>query len=139
MKDLSQEHVAKQIGISGPQVGAIEADRSNPSISVLIKLSDYYNVSLDWLMKGINVEAGELPNKGNLNLSKELSSAQKIIQDKDQQIAELSAALLNISKLVKLRVADCSAAFILPFLFSEMLVKNNENNELATKQQKFVA
>lgn len=49
MKKLNQTAVGKEIGISLKQVQRYEAGDSEPTLSVLIALADYFDVSLDYL------------------------------------------------------------------------------------------
>lgn len=46
--------VADKIGIKSGLLSAIECERSNPTIEQLIALSDFFGVSIDYLVKGGN-------------------------------------------------------------------------------------
>lgn len=45
-----QEEIAKYLNISTTGYNYYETDKREPSIETLIKLADYYNVSLDYLV-----------------------------------------------------------------------------------------
>lgn len=52
-RDLSQGDLASKIGVVPSAVGKYERmPNSFPSVEVLIKISDFFNVSLDYLLKG---------------------------------------------------------------------------------------
>jgi transcriptional regulator with XRE-family HTH domain len=51
-KGLNQEHIAKLLQISRAAYGKIETGVNEATVRHLMKLSDYYNVSLDWLITG---------------------------------------------------------------------------------------
>ncbi len=52
-KDLSQGELAAQLGVVPSSVGKYErVDNSFPSVEVLIKISDFFEVTLDYLLKG---------------------------------------------------------------------------------------
>ncbi|MFK4356499.1 helix-turn-helix domain-containing protein [Bacillus sp. RC92] len=51
-QNLSQEDVAKKIGVTRQAVYKWENDKSYPDIDNLIILSEFYNVTLDNLIKG---------------------------------------------------------------------------------------
>lgn len=51
-QQLSQRALGAQLGVSGGFIGQIEAGISAPSQSFLVKLSDTYGVSSDWLLNG---------------------------------------------------------------------------------------
>ncbi|TVZ56929.1 helix-turn-helix protein [Lutibacter sp. Hel_I_33_5] len=61
LKGLSQEYLSEEISISRSQLMSYESARIEPSIDTLIKLSDYFKLPLDILIKN------------NLTLSKETS------------------------------------------------------------------
>lgn len=49
---LSQAQLAKQLNISPSALGMYEQGRRVPSLDMLIKLSEYFHVSLDYLITG---------------------------------------------------------------------------------------
>jgi len=61
LKGLSQEYLSEEILISRSQLMSYESGRTEPSIETLIKLSDYFNLPVDILIRN------------NLTLSKETS------------------------------------------------------------------
>lgn len=56
-KKKTQEDIAKYLGISRPAYTAYEAGNRQPDYDSLIKLSNYFDVSLDFLLTGQNKEA----------------------------------------------------------------------------------
>lgn len=53
--DLTQSQLAKQIGVVPSAVGKYERfPESYPSVEALIKIADFFNVSLDYLLRGRN-------------------------------------------------------------------------------------
>ena len=64
-RDITQSDLADYIGVVASAVGKYErlAD-SYPSVEALIKISDYFDVSIDYLLKG-TVPSGNVEN--NLN------------------------------------------------------------------------
>jgi transcriptional regulator with XRE-family HTH domain len=51
LKKLSQEGLAEDLKITRARLGAYEEVRNEPPIEILIKLSDYFHVSIDALVK----------------------------------------------------------------------------------------
>ncbi len=51
LKKLSQEGLADDLGITRARLGAYEESRNEPPLEILIKLSDYFHVSIDALVK----------------------------------------------------------------------------------------
>ena len=50
-KKLSQEQLAEDLGITRARLGAYEESRNQPPIEILISLSDYFQISIDALIK----------------------------------------------------------------------------------------
>lgn len=57
---LSQEQLAEQLGVSRQAISKWESGQSVPESEKLILLSNYFNVSLDYLLKD-NIDASETP------------------------------------------------------------------------------
>ena len=49
-KGLSQDKLAKEIGITHTAIGLWELDKRCPNILALIKLAKFFNVSTDYLL-----------------------------------------------------------------------------------------
>ncbi|MEL7657073.1 MAG: helix-turn-helix transcriptional regulator, partial [Bacillota bacterium] len=49
-KSITQEELAKVIGVTTSMVGMYETDARNPSFEVLKKISEYFKVSADYLL-----------------------------------------------------------------------------------------
>ena len=52
-KGLSQEELADKIGVSRQAVSKWESEQSTPDIEKIILLSDYFETTTDYLLKGI--------------------------------------------------------------------------------------
>lgn len=52
-KGISQEELADKIGVSRQAVSKWESEQSSPDIEKIILLSDYFGVTTDYLLKGI--------------------------------------------------------------------------------------
>lgn len=52
MFNISQEKLAEIIGCSTQYIYQIESGKCKPSIDTLLSLSDYFGVSIDYLLKG---------------------------------------------------------------------------------------
>ena len=51
LKKLSQEALAEELNITRSRIGSYEENRSSPTIDVLIKLSDYFKIPVDILLR----------------------------------------------------------------------------------------
>lgn len=61
--NLTQPEFAKIINVSRGNVGDWETGRSKPTVAALSKISDRFNISIDWLLKGIGAGPGQTDNK----------------------------------------------------------------------------
>ena len=52
-KGISQEELADKVGVSRQAVSKWESEQSTPDIEKVILLSDFFNVTTDYLLKGI--------------------------------------------------------------------------------------
>lgn len=62
---LSQEELAEKTGVSRQAVSKWESQQSMPDIDKIIMLSDFFGVSTDYLLKGINTKQNQ--NKIKIN------------------------------------------------------------------------
>lgn len=53
-KGISQEELAEKIGVSRQAVSKWESEQSSPDIEKIILLSEYFHVTTDYLLKGID-------------------------------------------------------------------------------------
>lgn len=56
-KGYSQLKVAMDLNISREALSYYETGKRNPDLNMLIKLSDYFNVSIDYLIRGEEFKA----------------------------------------------------------------------------------
>lgn len=55
-KNLNQQKVAIDLNISREALSHYENGKREPSLEMLCKMSDYYNVSIDYLIRGKEFE-----------------------------------------------------------------------------------
>ena len=90
-KGISQEELAFQIDVSRQAVSKWESGASVPESSKLIALSEYFNVSVDYLIKD---DAGEIPVNGETEKKEKAAVPEKDIPHNKKAFAGL---LLSIS------------------------------------------
>lgn len=56
LKNLNQQKVAIDLNISREALSHYENGKREPSLEMLCKMSDYYNVSIDYLIRGKEFE-----------------------------------------------------------------------------------
>lgn len=69
-KGISQEELADKIGVSRQAVSKWESEQSLPDVERIVLMSDYFEVTTDYLLKGIDMIAEEgVPAKEKPNAS----------------------------------------------------------------------
>ena len=74
--DLRQIDVAKATGIDQKTLSNYETGKTNPDSFALIKLADFFHVSIDYLVGRLNIDVKEKKKK-----KKRLSAVQEEIED----------------------------------------------------------
>lgn len=62
-RQLRQQDVANALGLTNTQLSNYERDYREPNVERLIKLANFYGVSVQWLVTGEEVDLGELLNR----------------------------------------------------------------------------
>ncbi len=75
-RDLRQADVAEATGIDQRTLSNYETGKTNPDSFALIKLADFFDVSIDYLLRRT-----ELPKSTPDELIRELEAAQRVIDD----------------------------------------------------------
>ncbi|HCI26519.1 MAG TPA: XRE family transcriptional regulator, partial [Roseburia sp.] len=52
---MSQEELADKVGVSRQAVSKWESEQSTPDLEKIIIMSDYFNVTTDYILKGIEI------------------------------------------------------------------------------------
>ena len=65
---ISQEELADKVGVSRQAVSKWESEQSTPDIEKVILLSDYFEVTTDYLLKGIEPVSGNLTRKSDARI-----------------------------------------------------------------------
>jgi transcriptional regulator with XRE-family HTH domain len=58
-RSVSQMEAGRMLGVTGVTVGAWEAGRNDPGVSMLYRLADLYGVRRVWLLTGIGAMYGD--------------------------------------------------------------------------------
>mgnify|MGYP002799115501 CR=1 FL=1 len=98
-RDITQGQLAEVIGVVPSAVGKYERiPQSYPSVEALIKIADYFNVSIDYLLKGVQA-APSVENNLNgqmLNSSFVQANHGGVVFNGEQSISPEAMELLHI-------------------------------------------
>ena len=67
-KGMSQEELADRIGVSRQAVSKWESEQSSPDVEKIILMSDIFNVTTDYLLKGIETPPETHENKADARI-----------------------------------------------------------------------
>jgi transcriptional regulator with XRE-family HTH domain len=90
---LSQDQLCKKIGIKNSSLSRIENGNTDPSMSTIIALMQYFNVSSDWILTGEGAITKELNEKGK-TLSEDLN--EQIPKIRDRKLRKYIRSLINL-------------------------------------------
>ena len=63
---MSQEELADQLGVSRQAVSRWELGSTQPDAPNLLKLSDLFGVSIDWLLREVDIGEAETPQRNTV-------------------------------------------------------------------------
>ena len=67
-KGISQEELADKVGVSRQAVSKWESEQSTPDIEKVILLSDFFDVTTDYLLKGIEPVSENITKKSDARI-----------------------------------------------------------------------
>jgi transcriptional regulator with XRE-family HTH domain len=87
--------------ITSATVSNIENDKNNPSADIIIALSDFFNVSTDWILKGKEF----VKKERHIELTEELYASSfsppLVFREIQEQIAKMQSDLIKFSSVVE--------------------------------------
>lgn len=78
-KGLSQEQLAEKIGVSRQAVSKWEGDQSLPELDKVMVLSDFFDVSTDYLLKGVVTETFAAAKKADARIFMLIATALNVM------------------------------------------------------------
>lgn len=98
-RDITQGQLAEVIGVVPSAVGKYERiPQSYPSVEALIKIADYFNVSIDYLLKGVQAAPSAENNLNGQMLNSSFVQANHggVVFNGEQSISPEAMELLHI-------------------------------------------
>ncbi|MEY9980210.1 helix-turn-helix domain-containing protein [Lysinibacillus sp. RC79] len=105
--NLNQATFANSIGISQAALSDLEKGKSKPSIETLIAISEHFNVSIDWIVKGEKYEDISKQKELPISYRKLNSTIMRILlEEKDTLTEELNIPLQEIHVYLSIFIAN---------------------------------
>lgn len=97
---LSQIDFAKLFNVSNTTVSQWESGKRQPDYTALIKIADYFNVSVDYLLGRTNQRAEKTEQKQNINVDENID-VEKIFIAAHDESGKPVPATEGLKKLIK--------------------------------------
>ena len=92
-KVITQVQLAKAIGIAQSTIGMIESNKRPAGRETLIKLAEFFNVTVDYLLSEDNESSEASTEKPEINIPKAYTDKYKVTsRDKKQYVEEMKKA-----------------------------------------------
>ena len=121
-KGISQEELADMVGVSRQAVSKWESEKSTPDIEKVILLSDFFDVTTDYLLKGIEPISENTTEKSDARIFSLVGSLLNFI-------GLVAAIMIWIEKQTPISVAAglfLMAAGIMLFVIGQFIGENKE-------------
>lgn len=109
-KNLSQEQLAELLDVSRQSISKWENDKAYPEMTRLLFLSDYFQVSLDYLMRG--TEEKQAPAD-----TEEKYQVEKMVTIWNSFLSNLSGRQRKMLRLLYVLVICILAAIVIAFVY----------------------
>lgn len=101
--NLNQTELGEIVGLSYGAIGAIESGRNDPSTDTIIKLSNFFKVSADYLLQGIETERTISENEQEIiKLYREDGQMREVLKE----AIDLKKKVMTQIKMLKQRPMD---------------------------------
>ena len=90
-RELTQEQLAEKLNVSQNTIAKIESGLRRPSIDFLLEISEFFNVSTNYLVFGVHAE-----DAGDEKLKKDIDEAIKKIDQTIEKLLEKKDELLKM-------------------------------------------
>ncbi|QIB26281.1 helix-turn-helix domain-containing protein [Caloranaerobacter azorensis] len=98
--NLTQDELANKLNISRSTIGMIETNKREPSNELLVKIANFFNVSIDYLLGRTDIRN---PEK-ELTLEDELTPEEKELLKKIKEDPELSILFHDLKNAPKKKI-----------------------------------
>lgn len=110
MNNLTQEGFAEELGVSRQAVSKWENGTSVPDVQLLLRIADFYNLTLDQLVR----DDFDLPmsNLDEKKLEEDFSKEGVVVEDYLGKVCDVSMNSFRFSVIRKVKIVGCYKNFI---------------------------
>ncbi|MEE1124576.1 MAG: helix-turn-helix domain-containing protein [Acutalibacteraceae bacterium] len=114
-KNLSQEELAELLDVSRQSISKWENDKAYPEMTRLLFMSDYFGVTLDYLMRG--VECNEKPQESAQTETQKEYKTKNLLTIWNTFVSNLSGRQRKLMLLLYFLIVALCVAVIFAFLY----------------------
>lgn len=85
-RGYSLSRVANEIGISVSNLSKYERNTVKPTSDIIVALSDYFSVSTDWLLKGVDPQTQKVETLFDPDLKRMTDILKELMENGDQNL-----------------------------------------------------
>ncbi|MFQ9923277.1 MAG: helix-turn-helix domain-containing protein [Beduini sp.] len=130
LRKMTQDELAEKMGVSSQAVSKWEKDISIPDLPVLVELSEFFNISLDELVKERDETVRYVPMEARKNINEMFLRVNILSVDGDKVKVNLPLVFVKMAADMKIELPEFNGSEILKGLDLHMIISLIENGAI---------
>ncbi len=130
LRKMTQDELAEKMGVSSQAVSKWEKDLSIPDLPVLVELSEFFNVSLDELVKERDETVRYVPMEARKNINEMFLRVNILSVEGDKVKVNLPLVFVKMAADMKIELPEFNGSEILKGLDLHMIISLIENGAI---------
>ncbi len=130
LRKMTQDELAEKMGVSSQAVSKWEKDISIPDLPILVELSEFFNVSLDELVKERDETVRYVPMEARKNINEMFLRVNILSVEGDKVKVNLPLVFVKMAADMKIELPEFNGSEILKGLDLHMIISLIENGAI---------
>lgn len=130
LRKMTQDELAEKMGVSSQAVSKWEKDISIPDLPILVELSEFFNVSLDELVKERDETVRYVPMEARKNINEMFLRVNILSVEGDKVKVNLPLVFVKMAADMKIELPEFNGSEILKGLDLHMIITLIENGAI---------
>ncbi|MFQ6862355.1 MAG: helix-turn-helix domain-containing protein [Beduini sp.] len=130
LRKMTQDELAEKMGVSSQAVSKWEKDISIPDLPVLVELSEFFNISLDELVKERDETVRYVPMEARKNINEMFLRVNILSVEGDKVKVNLPLVFVKMAADMKIELPEFNGSEILKGLDLHMIISLIENGAI---------
>lgn len=130
LRKMTQDELAEKMGVSSQAVSKWEKDISIPDLPILVELSEFFNVSLDELVKERDETVRYVPMEARKNINEMFLRVNILSVEGDKVKLNLPLVFVKMAADMKIELPEFNGSEILKGLDLHMIISLIENGAI---------